>query len=241
MDQNKCKIIVEFNGLPGCGKSAVCNELLNKLSKKNIQSSNNFDFPTPLYQRFFHALYDGSIPFCYKMGKLIWSYKSNTWSFSYSLRFAWYFYQSYIYFIKSSSSKVMIIDQGLLQLILSFCFIDPITDLRIIEQVLRIIRESPFGESLLIVNCNLDINTSLERIIGRGKTDGSRLDRLQKESRNSVVDALIVQENNLQRLRSVFSKLDLGKHVTIDMMDTVGNNASSIYSLLIRQVSTTFE
>ena len=91
------------------------------------------------------------------------------------------------------------------------------------------------------MNCNLDINTSLERIIGRGKTDGSRLDRLQKESRNSVVDALVVQENNLQRLRSVFSKLDLGKHVTIDMMDTVGNNASSIYSLLIRQVSTTFE
>ena len=226
MGKDKHKIIIEFNGLPGCGKSAVAHNLIERLSKQEVQVLSCYDIPEGIEQRFFHALYDGSIPFCYKMAKFIRSYKSSNWSFLYSLRFAWYFYQRYVHFIKSSSSQVLVIEQGLIQLLLSYSFSDVIIDKSLIKRIIRDIQKSVFGEALLLINCEIDVNTSLERITQRGKNDGSRLDKILKSSDSSLVNIFKIQEDNLDIIWSTISESEYEGVIHLDMNRTIDENTS---------------
>jgi hypothetical protein len=85
-----------------------------------------------------------------------------------------------------------------------------------------------------VINCDIDIETSLNRINYRGKTDGSRLDKLISLSREKARRVLETQQNNFVVLRDIVNKLS-SSHIEIWLDQMISDNSKAIYSFIINE------
>ena len=214
MEQNACKVIIEFNGLPGCGKTTIAEALLKRLNA--YKATVLYDIPGGIIHRLFKAFVDGSIPFILYCLLILKDFKSSTFSEKkYYLMTAYGHYQQYLHFMNYSDKRYLVVDQGLVQDIISFAFRDKLENEKYVEQLINFCLKK-YNGSLLVVNCSVSVETSLQRISKRGKTDGSRLDRIYRESPEKAVETLMVQQSNFSCIRQILNAIGKDEQVFVD-------------------------
>lgn len=118
----KEKILIEFIGLPGSGKTTIATLLCKKdkrfidiLPKRNSFKINFFE---TVYRHFISLIFISLNPlYSYKVFKIIWSTKQNSLNNfrAVSINF---FYKSYLY-SKSKKNEISVLDEGVLHAVLS--------------------------------------------------------------------------------------------------------------------------
>lgn len=229
MAKDAQKLIIEFNGLPGCGKSTTANELLKQIGED--KASFPYDRHIKKFYQLLKSLVDGTIPFVIYCILILRNFKSSSIAEKkYFIMVAYGHYQLYLHFINHSNKKYLIVDQGLVQDIISFAFQDKIISDKYVRKLIRFCINK-FGESLLIVNCDVDVETSSQRISLRGKMDGSRLDKIYKESPNKAKETLSVQNYNFNVVRNNIKKYYKSASYNISCIDDVNKNVMDLLSI----------
>ena len=179
------KVYVEFNGLPGCGKSTLCQEIRQKLAasipvimldqKKGAEPKGLPHFLGQLFSAAIHG-----------QAGMIWDYLLFTLKLPKGTSRRWTcFYSSVrdycvtLRCFRQEKQGVFLCDQGIMQHFLSGFFDQqPQTGMKAAQRIMRRAERdfSPFLE----INLNLEPVISLERMAGR-KEKASRLERLAPE------------------------------------------------------------
>lgn len=219
------KLILEFNGLPGSGKSTISSELESLFNNNGISSIRSY------YSKGFHrnnkTLFLNP-KWCYVIICLFFfamkvyprkDRKSGVIAFVSYLRM-------YTDYLRAAQDTILIADEGLVQAITSFFHLDAISSHRQIERFLSFIKKDKI--EFIRVDCQNEIDIAFSRIKGRGET-GARLDVMEGKE---LMEALVVQSDNLRLIRDIFSNALYQRVIHIDTKLSPAFNASVIYNEL---------
>ena len=217
-------IIIEFNGLPATGKTTIANALVSLLEEDGIQCTGHYlkhkwqkngrtVFLSPklfrllfLLKRFADSIKPRSYRFTHIMGEI-------------------YHYRSYRDFLHDYKDKrVFIVDQGLIQSIISIAHTDKILDEDSLKKVVSYY--SANNIEFICVNCKVDPNLSFERI--RNRPDNTA--RMHQIPREQLLHAMRMQADNFDMVRRCFAdRLNL-EVVNLDTELDPSENARIIYN-----------
>ena len=217
-------MIIEFNGLPGTGKTTVASELKEILEQNGISSMFKYHRREGRIKRYASYLFDGS----YQLRRLARKYATSIegGDLAEHLKTAdilVYYYRMYRLFEKYCSDQVLLIDQGVLQGLISISHTDPIGSGKEIAQILKFFVKKKIVFD--IVNCKNDVALSFERIRLRNTT-GGRLDRCGDDV---LGEHLAVQKSNFEIVRSVVAENTLYEQVEIDTAALPQQNALKVF------------
>lgn len=219
-------IIIEFNGLPATGKTTIANTLVPLLEEDGIQCARLFFkhrwqkngrtvFLSPklfrllfLLNRFADSIKPRRNRFTHIMGEM-------------------YHYRSYRDFLHDHKDKrVFIVDQGLIQSIISIAHTDRILDEGALKKVVSYY--SANNIEFICVNCKVDPGLSFERI--RNRPDNTA--RMHQIPHEQLLYAMRMQADNFDMVRRCFAdKLNLIV-VNIDTELDPSENARIIYKAI---------
>lgn len=226
---NKNPVIIEFNGLPGSGKTTIAQELQRHLIKTG-KSCLNYYCRSSLFK---------SPRFLYLMPhywREIEKAKKNSLSLSlneensYYLHFLQYI-RMYREYIKDVPSDILIIDQGILQSFLSMSHQNKIQSTGIVELFIKSFKIDVFP--LVLINCDVDENVANKRIEDR-KENGCRVESMSLSERQKT---LITQSANLTIIRKAISNVCLSlPSIEIDATNSIDNNVDQIVSFINKKI-----
>jgi len=222
-------IIIEFNGITGCGKTTTANLLVEKLTSlgyevgtfENLENSNkiikNINFLFDMIRIKNLKIASSLIKLCvsvrpFKIKRF--DHIGMAYNYYYLFRSVAKKYTNYDY---------IIIDQGLIQEILSIFHTQKIMDQSRMDNLLELIFNN-LGY-FLVVNCNLEPSLAKRRIKERNSKK-SRLDLVKNDE--ELLYKLRIQQNNLEVLREVIEKNSSEKAVEIDMDKSPSENIEKI-------------
>lgn len=215
------QIIIEFNGLPGSGKTTTSRLLQQKLNGLDQKTAFSY-YRKSINRNVF------SILFAFKFRKLVWAIKQYSKTFpskrSLSLCLSYVsFIRMYQDFCLDNKNELLLVDQGLVQSLISLAHKDPLPQNNYLNQVLQLSKLDCFP--LIIVNCNINKDLSMGRIEQRQQKKG-RLDSMDVEER---IHALSIQNDNFnsirKELRNMYSHLHM---IDIDMTRHPEENANEL-------------
>ncbi len=223
----KGTVIVEFNGLPGLGKTTVANILIDELNKLGYKTVNG------KYRRnIFYTLHH-PFPELYslKLYRLVSSYAKSIpprgrkrthvhWTNFYACK-----YES---IVKYSGADFAIVDEAIIQFLGAMAFQDrmPVSD----KATAIADRLKSMGIKFVRVDCVNHIEESARRIMSR-PSRGLVFESMQQDE---LLRTLEVEAANLEYMRSVFSKVYEDQLViTIDTLDAPEKNARIIMDNLL--------
>lgn len=190
------KKIIEFNGLPGTGKTTIANVLQTKLEAKQIKCLDNYSSTNKIL-----FLFDFRCWIIFFKALLFTISISPTCQVIYRAKKFVLFYKMYHDFILCNQDAVLIMDQGILQNVISSIHEGEMTNTYYLKRLLQYYASS--GISFLRVDCILDIRTASMRLTNR--THGSsRLDNLNSIDANR---ALYHQKMHFNKVRSIFAEI----------------------------------
>jgi GTPase SAR1 family protein len=219
--------ILEFNGLPGCGKSTLVNSAILKLKEDGYQAS---DFLTLLNNnkkakiRIFWFLRNMNFLEVWDLMNICFSLEKHFDRKQLRrVMIAERICMSYRA-IQKSDPTYYLVDQGIVQAIVSIAHTYNIkNEKKFVLHMNRVLRRHP----LIAINALSTEHMSCERIRIRNFSDGSRLNFIQD-------DALLIEE-----LRSLNRNLDfIREHMTIfqiniNMKNKVEQNADSLCATIM--------
>lgn len=221
---SKSPIILEFNGLPGSGKSTICSKMLEMPEL----------FNNPLCTSFIHTYLD-------KFLRTVWlnyncislhnasrnyinSYLRNKNSKRSDDLLLMFFFRMYSNFLKYGRSKILLIDQGIIQCLLSVPLNQPISEIEHVNKIVYFLQKK--GIRFIRVNCKTDIQLSNNRIHSR-PTNLSRLDLMDD---SKIETTLQIQSDNLSKIRNSFdcNPFFIGLSIDVDTFLPPEDNAAII-------------
>lgn len=222
-------MIIEFNGLPGTGKTTVAKNLILFLEEKGIPCYYNKFFKEIKIKRYLSYLFDGTIEL-YFLGRKFADKSSNNISGEKReiVKVFIGYYRLYRFFLKNKKNHVLIIDQGIIQALISILHIDLMVSTKELEKIFAFLKRK--GVTFLNVSCNTNVKLSVERIKNRN-TFGGRLDRLD------LVDLQHALENQAQNFESIRNccKNVLGlQEILIDTSESLEKNVNNVYDAAFR-------
>ena len=231
------RFYVEFNGLPGCGKSTVCRELEKRLAgRMPVVMLSEVKSSAPKSLGFFlklalSAVFHGDV-------RVIWAYLRFTLKLPKDapdrLTCLYSAIRDYLLTLKTcrkTEAGIILCDQGVIQHFLtSFYSAREVTG---IPQARRIMRmaERDFA-AFRSVNMILDPDLSLARMTGR-KEHASRLERLSRGEAETVMKA---QDRILETLRRELG--DPETTLDADARTSPGENAETILAWILKGTNT---
>lgn len=221
-------MIIEFNGLPGTGKTTVAESLKHKLESDGIVCSLNYNVEESKIKRYFSYLFDGSIHL-YFLG-IKYADKSSVPLNKEKRRMVQLligYYRMYRTFMKKESDKVLIIDQGIIQAFISIVHTDKLISTVELNRILRFLKKR--GIDFKRVSCKTDVELSASRIRLRN-TDAGRLDKFFGLE---LFSALKEQENSFEKIRKSANEILPAAEIIIDTNLPIEENANIIYGRLI--------
>lgn len=228
--------LVEFNGLPGCGKSTVSEALILMLREKEIECV-TYDvvhekMPEGTVRKIIYALCNWNFKETFQLYCI--SKCVNGSSFITQLRRVAIAEQICVNYRKFAIGKsICVIDQGLIQAIASILHTFEINNKgKIIKLTKEII--SKYKNLLAVVNSDSTVITAKTRIRFRNFDHGSRMNYIRDDS--ELLELLEKQMNNVELIRRSINGIGI-RHIDIDMCNESDSNAEELMRWIISNVS----
>ena len=221
-------MIIEFNGLPGTGKSTVANEI-EQLLPQGTPVFSRYVAKQSRVSGYISYLFDGSITLYFL--SLAFAKKASSGNYKQKKKTApllVHFYRMYRQFqAHEPKDAVLLIDQGVLQAFISIAHEHRITRTKELDKIFRFLSKK--GISFAVVSCENNIPLSMERIVSRNTT-GGRLDVCTESERKDILQA---QAENFELVRQHATLIAPNTStVFIDTENTPSDNAKKILSAL---------
>lgn len=214
-------IIIEFNGIPGSGKSTTMYEMKKKLKEIKIKEispqriiAQDVSYKEILFSK---EIREAFIIFL-RILLLVSPLTKERWRFM-QLTFRYWCGVRKLGMEKPRQTEVCILEQGIIQGFVSIAYQGKIRDE---EKYCRYIGR--LMESLnyvLCINCNVDIETAKKRLKNR-KLSGGRL--YQIKSDKELEEILLHQKEQFEKIR----KISIQNSFDIDMENNAEENAEKI-------------
>ena len=222
-------MILELNGLPGCGKSTVKQEIavqnneIKVIGVAEFRGENVSGFFKLLLKikRFCIQFLPQNFGFYCKCRRLFANspVKESCTSFFYedmiAIMYMVYLYHSY----RNFKGIFLLADEGILQSLASVCVAKNVS-LAALDEVTGQLYK--LNNSMMLVHCDCSIEEAYRRITARNRND-SAIDNLKGEQ---LKDYLCSYEKQLKVLRKKIFDKNINIH--IDMCQTVGSQVSLI-------------
>lgn len=219
-------IIVEFNGLPGLGKTTVATSLIEELKQQGYKTIKNYrhnifytlhhPFPelySPSLYRFVREYADMIPPKGTKRTHVHWTN---------------FYAQKYESILKHNVADFVIIDEGIIQFLVAMAFQDKMPESDKAEAIVRKLKTR--GVRFVRVDCVNDVDTSAARIMSR-PSRGLVFESMQHDE---LLRTLEAEAFNFEYLRTVFSKI-YGNQLAITI-DTVKSNPIDNAKTIIKKL-----
>ncbi len=227
--------LIEFNGLPGCGKTTTVDELIKIFQSVQVNAAtlddvyfykekNKFSKLITLLLAVF-SIKEFNINF--SIIRYFLKFNFTIERFIYMLRLIKVYYQIRKVMM-SGSYNVIILEEGIIQYIASISHIDNIKD----EDMLKELVEKIFRKfrRVLCVNCELDISEVIKRIRQRNLCN-RRFDIMADED---LYNGLLANKVAFE----IMKKSNHGKEqVEIHMVDSPDFNANKIFEKYCKYIS----
>lgn len=219
-------MIIEFNGLPGTGKTTVSRALGERIKGRREVAYRLEPLASKL-KRYASALFDGSLTL-YRLGA---AYSDSVTggdreNRKYAFVLLKYYRMYRCYARNANGNGVLLIDQGFLQAFISIAHGRELTDVTALDRLLSFLKKK--GVRFACVNCLGGVELARDRIVSRGATVG-RLDVCEDGERMAV---LAVQEKNFATVRARVAELLGYDTVSVDTALPPEENAAFIESEL---------
>lgn len=218
MEQNTVRpIIVEFNGLPGSGKSTTAEFLKDSLEKKGVKVLTRYvkrTIDNRAYTLLVRPKYWKGALLLIKYCKHLPLRERVFYTFS-ILGFS----RMYADFVEDNQSGVLLIDQGIVQSFISISFNGYLHKIEDIKKILQAICFEKLP--IIVVNCDISIQESSRRIVSRPPKH-CRVEILHEDERQEI---LWTQKNNFDVIRKVVSDPELGiRLINVDTLHRIEDN-----------------
>ena len=198
-------MIIEFNGLPGTGKTSVCNALAERVRGARPVTFRRFVNESRL-KRYISYILDGSV-ILYKLAARFSNSvcrdaaetEKDTVKKNRKLAYVpVMYYHSYMNFYRANRDdcEVMLIDQGIIQGLISIAHDREIVDTSTLDPILIFLKNK--GVKFTCIDCVSNVEISDKRIEERSVAGASRLDCCDTEERKRI---LYIQKKNFDTVR----------------------------------------
>ncbi|MDW0116278.1 hypothetical protein QTL97_04985 [Sporosarcina thermotolerans] len=233
MGKNKCPLIIEFNGLPGSGKSTLSNRLLNKLQIMGIKAEQSDYFINSLnagkYTKYLRLFKYGGVKVPIYLLSFLISIKPISIARIKYIKSIYLFYLIYKKYSINGDYDAIVVDQGIIQAIVSSVYLDKMDAGKLAELLNKLnLKELNY----LVVDCISDELMSSKRINSRkleqGRFDFMEIDCLRKN--------LEIQSSIFAEVRSCLNIKDIDR-VGLDMRTPINTNTNILYEIVIKRIS----
>jgi len=217
-------VFLEFNGIPGSGKTTLSDRVIENMKgvSYTVESYHQLiEKPTRNnLKRLVRYLFSIKLS-SFKIGYLALMYLITNKKLNHenglrviSLIVLFDFYQK-----KSlaNDEEVILVDQGMVQQMVSMLFESELIAEKYVKKLIRYTQKKDMG--IFIVNIDLDINESFERLTRR---EGN-ISRIQKLKKDTAMHTLIMQQNNFNKIRKIIRELDL-ESITVNTQGSIETN-----------------
>lgn len=217
-------VFLEFNGIPGSGKTTLSDRVIENMKGASYTVESYHQLikkPTRNnLKRLVRYLFSIKLS-SFKIGYLALMYLITNKKFNHenglrviSLIVLFNFYQK-----KSlaNDEEVILVDQGLVQQMVSMLFESELIAEKYVKKLIRYTQKKDMG--IFIVNIDLDINESFERLT---KREGN-ISRIQKLKKDTAMHTLIMQQNNFNKIRKIIRELDL-ESIAVNTQGSIETN-----------------
>ena len=223
-------MIIEFNGLPGTGKTTIAKALGEKVKDLGIRVFYEYPIQETRLQRYISVIFDGSLRL-FAMGvgfaqRAVMPKNEERWRY---VSLLVKYYRMYRRFLKEQPDAVLIIDQGLLQAVASIVHMDEITDSVILNRIFSWLKKRV---AFFAVDCTNDPDLSRSRIRQRNSED-KRMLRWDNYDDETIMKGLGKQKQSITLIRACAHDLLVRGHVEADTEQSPGSNAERIVSAFL--------
>lgn len=220
-------MVIEFNGLPGMGKTTVTHALNDKLCDDyNVRLK--YCLNESRIGRLLSYLFDGSAAL-YVIARKYTKYSTEQYKKE-KLKYIGVlisYYRMYKQFLKKHTDDILIIDQGIIQALISIHHDDLIVDTKYLKNIFCFLHKRKID--VAFVNCGNDESVASQRIKSRN-TFGGRVDVCEDDERERV---LKIQARNFDTIRSECSRImNNCKTVNINMSHCPDENSDELIKAL---------
>lgn len=222
-------MIIEFNGLPGSGKTTVANSLKKELEELGYQVYLSFPTPASRIKRYIMTALDGSL-WLLHLGrqfarKAVTPKDQNREKYAFILI---KYYRMYKEFLKNQQNDaVLIVDQGILQGIASIVHMDEISEQKHLNRIFRwLCKRVPF----VMVDCKNEATLAYERM--RVRHFENRWDQYDDET---TMKGLNNQTRTFDVIRDCAHTSFSFGYIAIDTNATPAVNAEHIISAFLKR------
>ncbi len=233
MEKDKYPLIVEFNGLPGSGKTTTSNCLTKKLEEAGINVENLSDlikkYKIGKAKAIIKLLKDGKILLLLYLFCFFISFKSFRLRRLKHVKNICLYYVAYAEACNKSKKTVLVIDQGIIQAIVSVAHLDHLREKNKLKKIFYTLGEK---FNYLCVSCISNEEISSQRVIKREINQG-RFDRMEKKD---LINNLRIQNRTFTNVRKWLAESRTISQIEIDMKNQVKQNCETLYETIFKML-----
>jgi len=221
--------IIEFNGVPGTGKTTIAKALLElekeilvyeKLKKKYMHRNK--------FKTIYYLFAYGDIKILWLLFLLILKSKPIELETFYRIRNIYSIVVMYSIINKKYNNKVIVMDEGIIQaLVLTIYNKNYINYKRYNKLVETILNKY---NNLHLVNCKLELNEIIKRYKNRNRSKDKHI--LSKSQKELYLITKRRKESN-EYIWNLLKKFNFNKNINLDANSDIQNNAKLIYKQFV--------